>query len=291
MSSKRADSDASEPAIDFSGLVDILVERQSSLPKRLREFAQFCLNNPEDVAMYNIVSLSQLAGVPAATITRFAKEMGFAGFAELQAVFRQRLIGPRMTYADRIKAMGDASAQQDGVNVDLEHPRAILDTFFQTGVDSLLRLRDDVQDQPLEAFVDCLAGAAAVHIAAARGAYGVGAYCFYGFSKTGKPAHMIDNLGAMREQQVGAVRSDDVVLVLTFDDYTPETVDVAKMAVQQNKTVIAITDNELSPVVKLAKHVLYVKEARLGHFRSQVPALVLCQSIIVSVGQRQDGVS
>lgn len=291
MSSKRADTDAAEVAIDFAKLVDILVERQSSLPRRLREFAQFCLNNPEDVAMYNIVSLSKLAGVPAATITRFAKEMGFAGFTELQAVFRQRLIGPRMTYADRIKAMGDASAQRDGVNVDLEHPRAIFDTFFQTGVDSLLRLRDDVQEQPLEAFVDCLAGAAAVHIAAARGAYGVGAYCFYGFSKTGMRAHMIDNLGAMREEQVGAVRHDDVVLVLTFDDYTAETVDVATMAVQQNKTVIAITDNELSPVVKLAKHVLYVKEARLGHFRSQVPALVLCQSIIVSVGQRQDGVS
>ena len=31
---------------------------------------------------------------------------------------------------------------------------------------------------------------------------------------------------------------------------------------------------------------LYVKEARLGHFRSQVPALVLCQSIIVSLGRR-----
>lgn len=288
MPSRKVDPEITEQTIDFAGLVDILVARQTSLPKRLREFAQFCLNNPEDIAMYNIVSLSQLADVPAATITRFAKELGFAGFTELQAVFRQRLIGPRMTYADRIKAMGDASTQPDGVTVDLEHPRAIFDTFLQTGVDSLLRLRDGVEDQPLEAFVECLAAASAIHIAAARGAYGVGAYCFYGFSNTGKRAHMIDNLGAMREQQVGAVRPDDVVLVLTFDDYTAETVEIARLAVQQNKTVIAITDNELSPVVELSKHVLYVKEARLGHFRSQVPALVLCQSIIVSVGQSHD---
>ena len=47
-----------------------------------------------------------------------------------------------------------------------------------------------------------------------------------------------------------------------------------------------ITDNELSPVAGLGDPVLFVKEARLGHFRSQVPALVLCQSIIVSVGRR-----
>jgi DNA-binding MurR/RpiR family transcriptional regulator len=50
--------------------------------------------------------------------------------------------------------------------------------------------------------------------------------------------------------------------------------------------LVVITDNELSPVAGLGDPVLFVKEARLGHFRSQVPALVLCQSIIVSVGRR-----
>jgi DNA-binding MurR/RpiR family transcriptional regulator len=39
-------------------------------------------------------------------------------------------------------------------------------------------------------------------------------------------------------------------------------------------------------VAPLAAHVLFVKEARLGHFRSQVPAMVLCQSLIVSLGRR-----
>jgi hypothetical protein len=32
--------------------------------------------------------------------------------------------------------------------------------------------------------------------------------------------------------------------------------------------------------------VLYVKEARLGHFRSQVPAMVLCQTLVMSLGYR-----
>ena len=50
--------------------------------------------------------------------------------------------------------------------------------------------------------------------------------------------------------------------------------------------VLAITDNALSPVADLATHVLFVNEARLGHFRSQVPAMVVCQAIIVSLGRR-----
>jgi len=282
---KPAVSDA-PPIEDFASLVETLMARQKSLPKRLNQVAQFFLNNPEDVAIYNIVGLSKLAGVPPANITRFAKELGFSGFVDLQDVFRQRLVGPRMTYADRIRALENARGKQAGGELDLEQPRAIFDTFVQTAVDSLLRLREDVEDQALEAFVDQMAACEAVHICAARGAYGIGAYCFYGLSQIGKRVHMIDNLGAMRVEQVGAVGPDDAVLVLTFDDYTPETVEVAEMAAAKTITTLAITDNELSPVVGPADHVLYVKEAHLGHFRSQVPAFVLCQSIIVSLGRR-----
>jgi DNA-binding MurR/RpiR family transcriptional regulator len=102
----------------------------------------------------------------------------------------------------------------------------------------------------------------------------------------GKRAHLIDNLGAMRAEQATAMGERDVLLALTFDDYTPETVEVARAVAGRGRRVVAITDNELSPMSGLADPILFVREARLGHFRSQVPALVLCQSVIVSLGRR-----
>ena len=92
----------------------------------------------------------------------------------------------------------------------------------------------------------------------------------------------------MREQQLAAMAPDDVLLLLTFDDYTPETIELATAAHKKGRRLLVITDNELSPVAKLGAHTLFVKEARLGHFRSQVPAMVLCQSIIVSLGSLMD---
>jgi len=56
----------------------------------------------------------------------------------------------------------------------------------------------------------------------------------------------------------------------------------------EGHTLLAITDNEMSPIARLGAEVLYVREARLGHFRSQIPAMALCQSIIVSAGRRID---
>lgn len=271
------------PIQDFDGLVAALVARQGTLSKRHEQVARFCLNHPEDVAINTIVRLAEQAQVPPATITRFAKELGFAGFAELQRVFRERLLGPRPTYADQMTA---ATAQTEVADADLDHPGRVFDVFLQAAVGSLLRIGQSLDRAALDAFVNVITQAEVVHIAAARGAFGIGAYAFYGLAKIGKRAHLIDNLGAMRVEQVAAIGPRDVLIVLTFDDYTPETVAVAQAAYDAGRTVLAITDNELSPVVGLATHVLYVKEARLGHFRSQVPAIVVCQTVIMSVGRR-----
>ncbi|MBX3580452.1 MAG: MurR/RpiR family transcriptional regulator [Rhizobiaceae bacterium] len=278
-------SDETDSTRDYGEFVETLLTRQSSLSRRLQQVAQYLLNNPEDAAIFTIIEIARRAGVPPSAITRFAKELGFDGFAALQAMFKQRLLGPRMSYADRIQAVNrELSPPAKGSRPN--DPHQVADTFIQAAFDALLRLREDVAKADLVPFVDALQSAKAVHIAAARGAFGVGSYTYYGLSRIGKRAFLVDNLGAMRAEQLAAMDQDDVLLVITFDDYTPETVDLARKAHASGRTVLAITDNELSPVAPLASHALYVKEGRLGHFRSQVPAMVLCQTLVMCLGYR-----
>ena len=270
-----------QPARDYEGLRADLVARAGQLSRRLGQVARFFLNHPEEVAINTLVRLADQAQVPPATITRFAKELGFAGFADLQAVFRERLLGPRLPYVARMQP--EYAGEREA---DLDRPDQVFGGFVQAAVQSLLRIEEALDRVQLAAFVEVLAQSGAVHVAAARGAFGLGAYSVYGLANIGKRAHLIDNIGAMRGVQVAAMGPADVLLAMTFDDYTPETVEVVRMAVARGHRVLAITDNELSPVAGLATHVLYVNEARLGHFRSQVPAMVVCQAIIVSLGRR-----
>jgi DNA-binding MurR/RpiR family transcriptional regulator len=272
---------------DYDALVATLVARQPDMPRRLADFARFCLNHPEDVAIQSISRLSEQAEVPAATITRFAKDIGFAGFADLQQVFRERLLGPRAPYAARLASVRANPAPDTIPDADLDDPARVFDHFTAAATGSLLRIGDALDRATLSAAVATLAAAPAIHIAAARGAFGLATYAFYGLATTGLRAHLIDNLGAMRAEQVAAMGPQDALLVLTFDDYTPETVEIARLAHGRGNRVVAITDNELSPVVPFATQTLFVREARLGHFRSQVPALVVLQSLIVSLGRRK----
>lgn len=270
--------------IDYADLVQRLRDRRSSLSPRLQDVAQFVLNNPEDVAILTIVEIARAAKVPPSAVTRFTQELGLERFAQLQAIFRSRLVGPRPPYADRLRGIAGRAAAAEGP-IDLSDPQEVLEIFAGSAYVSLLNLVEDQRAAPLAAFVETVRAAAAVHVCGGRGAFGVAAYSVYGLAAVGKRALLIDNLGAMRVQQVQAVAPDDVVLAISFDDYTRETVEVAAAAAAAGRAVLAITDNELSPLVPLARQVLYVKEARLGHFRSQVPALVLVQAIIASVGR------
>jgi DNA-binding MurR/RpiR family transcriptional regulator len=278
MSARRLD--------DYGALVAVLAERQPQLSRRMQQVARFLLDNPEDVAIYSIVELAARAGVLPSTISRFTREIGFQGFGDLQEVFKQRLVGPRMSYDERLRALARRPTAGDAEALAAFDPDVVFDTLVNAAMDALLRLREEIDRAALGGFVETLAAAEACHIVAARGAFGLGAYCYYGLSRVGLRAHLIANLGAMREQELAAVRERDVVLVMTFDDYTAETLEVARAAAARGLTLLVVTDNELSPVARLGRHTLFVKEARLGHFRSQVPAMALCQAIIMSLGGR-----
>ena len=107
---------------DYEALREDLVARAGTMSKRLSQVARFFLNHPEEVAINTLVRLAEQASVPPATITRFTKELGFAGFAELQGVFRERLLGPRLPYAARMAEPGMQPGSDVISNADLDEP-------------------------------------------------------------------------------------------------------------------------------------------------------------------------
>lgn len=283
-------SKGNEPQItSFDGLVAYLSENSHRLSKRLNQVAKFILSHPDESAIYSVIKLADLAGVPSSTFTRFSKELGFGGFSEFQDVIRPRLLGPKRSFSERAGPSPLIKpGHEGGLQPDLDNPSSVFDAFVHAGVETLERLQQEIDRDVLLAFVEKISVAPTLHIISARGAFGVGTYCFYGFSRVGKHVNLIDNLGTMRSEQLRFVRPGDVALAITFDDYTPETISSSEQIAKDGHCVLCITDNEMSPIARFAQHSLFVREGHLGHFRLQLPAMALCQSLIVSVGRRLD---
>ncbi len=66
-----------------------LAELSDSLPKRLRQCADYIGANTDRIAVSTVAELAAGADVPPSALMRFCQMMGFSGFSEMQKLFRE----------------------------------------------------------------------------------------------------------------------------------------------------------------------------------------------------------
>lgn len=79
-----------------------IVELYDELSPALKSVAGCITQNPNDVAILTLSDLSRKHGIPASNFVRFSKNLGFAGFAGLQRVYRSRLVDIIPSVEDRL---------------------------------------------------------------------------------------------------------------------------------------------------------------------------------------------
>lgn len=77
--------------------------RYSTLSKRLKQVAQYVLDNHNSVIFDTVATISERAGVPPSTLIRFANAFGFSGFNEMKQIFRENLIEETANYTERLQ--------------------------------------------------------------------------------------------------------------------------------------------------------------------------------------------
>jgi len=76
---------------DFTELVQRVQENYAGLPAQAQHVARWLVEHPDDVALMSAREQAGSMGVAPATLTRFAKRFGFAGYDALRAVSQRRL--------------------------------------------------------------------------------------------------------------------------------------------------------------------------------------------------------
>jgi len=94
-----------EPPETFDGFQRRLIEIEPHLPKRLRQAAAYALKHPDEFALGTASTLARGADVQASTLVRLAQTLGFAGFSELQELYRSRLRNRWPDYSERLQAL------------------------------------------------------------------------------------------------------------------------------------------------------------------------------------------
>ena len=263
---------------DFDALKRRLVEIEPALPKRLKQTAAYALRHPDEVALGTAASVAQRAQVQASTLVRFAQALGFAGFSDLQGVFRAHLRHRWPDYQERLHTL-PAHAPGD--------PSSLLEGFADAAARSVAALRSGLDRAALAGAVELLARARLVFVVAQRRSFGVAHYLVYAFGQLGVAAVLADDVGGLGAEQVGALSPQDVLLAVSFAPYSPKTLGFVENARARGARVIAITDSALSPLAGLADVRLDVSESDFGAFRSLAATHCLATTIAVAVAEKR----
>src|SRR5260370_5800108 len=241
-----SDDATTDPPKGFEGLERRLIEIGPHLPKRLRQAAAFALEHPDEIALGTATAIARSADVQASTLVRFAQTLGFAGFSDLQEVFRSRLRNRWPDYSERLRALHE-NARDSG------DPTQLLFGFADSAAASIARLRDAVQRRDLDRAIDLLARARTIHCLGQRRAFCVAHYLTYALAQLGVPASLIDNVGGLGPEQLARAGAEDALIAISFSPYSPFTVDLARRAHRSGAPIVAITDSALSPLAQVAR--------------------------------------
>jgi len=266
----------------YDALRDELASHHDELSKRLKQIAEYALDNPNDMALETVSEIAKRAGVQPSSLIRFAKAFGFSGFSEMQKVFRSHLIENGSNYKERIRSLGrDDSHQSNSSNV-------VLDDFIDGDIAALNNLREVLNPEKLELAVEALTDADVIYLTAQRRSFPIASYLSYALAQLDKRCVLIDGNGGMFFEQARSIRQGDVLLAISFKSYAAEVVQLVKETKSKDIPVVSISDGILSPLAQHSDVCLEVEEVEVHAFRSLSASMTLALTLVVALGRALD---
>ncbi|BFU62738.1 (Fe-S)-cluster assembly protein [Rodentibacter sp. JRC1] len=256
--------------------------RYDSLSKRLKQVAQYILDNGDSIVFDTVAVISEKANVPPSTLIRFAAEFGFSGFNEMKQIFRENLMEKTTNYTERLQLSHKLNKQH---NNSAEN---ILSIFSQANGLALQQLAANTDTQQLRAAAKILNQANNIFVIGLKRSFSVACYFNYALLHLDCRSFVIDGLGGMFDEQLSQVKEGDVIVVISFSPYADETLNIASIAAKKGVRQIAITDSQISPLLTFSDISFIIKEAQVLGFRSQCSTMTLVQTLAITLGLEKE---
>jgi len=247
--------------------------RFSKGQKRIAAYIEECYDK---AAFMTAAKLGATVGVSESTVVRFATEIGFEGYPQLQRAL-QEMIRNRLTSVQRMEVTNERIGSGD-----------ILTKVIQADVDMLKKTLEETDKEVFNKVVEDIIQANRIFIIGVRSAQALASFISFYFHHIFDDVRSVDtsSTSAMFEQMM-RIGPGDVFLGITFSRYSRRTFKAAKFAKDNGATVIAITDSASAPIAGVADHIIVAKSDMAGIVDSLVAPLSLINALIVAIGMRK----
>lgn len=257
-------------------LLACMDKHAAEFSKGQRRIAEYIRAHYETAAFMTAFKLGETVGVSESTVVRFAAQLGFEGYPQLQRAM-QKLTRSRLTSVQRVEVardrMADDEVAQTVMSCDIQNIRK---TLSELPADSFARA------------VEALVSARRVYIFGAGSCQALAGFMAFYMNYLVPDAKLITPAGqAEILEQIIHIDEQDVVLGISFPRYSTRAANTLQFAKSRGARVIAITDSAVSPIARLADECLLAHSDMATIVDSLVAPMSIINALLVAVSLKR----
>jgi DNA-binding MurR/RpiR family transcriptional regulator len=258
----------------------MIADRMPTFSKGQKQIARYILEHYDKAAYLTAAKLGQLVGVSESTVVRFANELEFEGYPELQDAL-QTMIRTRLTSVQRMEVQNQLIGDGD-----------VLEKVLESDVE---RIRYTLQAMDRDAFnraVEAIASAKNIYIIGVRSSATLANLMNFNFRMIFDNTKFVQTTsGSEMFEQIMRIGEGDVMIAISFPRYSKRVIRAVEFARRAGADVVALTDSAEAPISSFAQQVLIAQSDMASYVDSLVAPLSLINALVVAVSRvREDEV-
>lgn len=220
--------------------------------------------------------LGALSGVSESTVVRFAIELGFEGYPEMQKAL-QELVRTKLTSVQRMEVTDTLIGNSD-----------VLDKVLTSDIDKIRQSLEEIDRSAFYTAVDRIAEAKNIYIIGVRSSSTLAGFLNYSFRMIFDNVKFIQTTsGSEMFEQIMRIGPGDVMIAISFPRYSKRIINAVEFAQAHGADVVALTDSAQSPIAAHADQLLTACSDMASFVDSLVAPLSIINAMIVAVGRKK----
>ena len=258
-------------------ILAVIQENMHTFSKGQKRIANYILDSYDKAAFMTASKLGKRVGVSESTVVRFAAELGYDGYPDMQRTL-QKMIRNRLTSVQRIEVTNDRLGDQD-----------LLSMVLQSDIEKIRLTLEELDRASFERAVEAIVSARRIYIIGVRSSASIATFLSFYFNLIfDNVVEVTANTASEVFERLLRVGQGDVVIGVSFPRYSSRTVQAMNFARDQGAVTVAITDSEASPLAPISTYTLKARSDMASFVDSLVAPLSLVNALLVAVSQRKN---
>lgn len=257
-------------------LIAMIEEGMHTFSKGQKRIANYILEHYDKAAYMTASKLGTLVGVSESTVVRFAIELGFEGYPEMQKSL-QELIRMKLTSVQRVEVTNLLIGEGD-----------VLEKILMSDAEKIRRTLEEVDREAFEAAVDKIVAADKIYIIGVRSSSSLAGFLNFNLRMIFDNVKFVQTTsGSEMFEQIMSIGPNDVMIAISFPRYSKRIVNAVEYAHNAGADVISLTDSHQSPIAGVADQLLLARSDLVSFVDSLVAPLSIINAIIVAVSRKK----